>query len=431
MRRQLLPAIVCSLLCLVACAGGDPAMPALEPRIAVHAVLDAQLSEQLILVEQTQLADLQRAAQFQTGDAIVAAGGHPVSGARVMLFGPLDSVVASEDQRTRTDGGGAGMYRVRTITVADGAPSSASPGVLRLIPGALYRLEVRTNATIVTGTTRLPDVDTIADRATRTFNVDRDTLWLAQAARRQGAAGFFLRRVHVGFSRSERFEQVISAALLAPPALPATVSTSAPAPEPQPSGWAFAPWHAAIVPGSTQQFSVVVVDANYLRYAVVGADPFGDDVRGNTLRGGVGLFGAVATLTDVTLELIADRDKAIEGDWVVVGSSSGMPTRVRLYESSRFPGAALSATLSATSGAAASGPTPASSSLGGIGFTGTAHFVTGLAMSVEAVQRGDTMTLSLRQNSKSAVQLLRGEIDGDAMVLYSESGKASARYRLQ
>ncbi len=427
MMRLRVPPFVCLLTFTVAltaaCAGGDPAMPQLEPRIAVHAVLDAQLSEQLILVEQTQVAQLERSQHFIPGDAIVSAGGQPVSDATVVLFGPLDSVVAVQDRAGRTDGRGAGLYRVRTAAVASGASSHATPGVLRLIPGALYRLEVRTATTTVTGTTRLPDVEAIADRATRTFNVDRDTLWLAQAARRQGAAAFFLRRVHAGFSRSERFERSIDAALLAPPPLPNVLSSSAPSSGVQSAAWAFAPWHSTIKPGTAQQFSVVAVDSNYLRYAVIGADPFGDDVQGNTLRGGVGLFGSLATLTDVTLELIADRDKAAEGDWVVVGNPSGMPTRIRLYESSRFPSAdAGDGTTGAKSGSPSSGRT---------GFTGTAHFVTGMAMYVEAVQHADAVTLSLRAHGKSAVHSMRGELDGSTLTLFSDNSTAGVRYRLQ
>lgn len=400
-----------------ACANDQLTTPALTPRVVVHAVLDAQLHEQVILVEQTQNGGIGPGAKLHPGDLVATAGGHPVSYATVVLHGPLDSVVAVEDRSLRSDGTGAGMYRIRTTTAADGSPTLAAPGVLRLVPGEEYRLVVKTSLATVTGSTRLPNVAPTVDRAARTFNVDRDTLWLAQAERRRGAPAYLLRRIHASFSRSDRFEQTIAAALLAPPPSRAASPASASGVSKVAPTWAFAASHDAIVPGTTQQFSVVAVDANYLRYATVGVDPFGDGVLGNSLRGGVGLFGAVSTLTDVALDLVADRDHALEGEWTATSAVAALPLQLRLYESPRFP-------RTPTHGAQTA-PRP------DVVLTGTARYANGKFMFVEAAQRGAAITLVLRSNSKSDPLEIRGELAGGALTLFAAGGGVKVPYRLQ
>jgi hypothetical protein len=79
------------------------------------------------------------------------------------------------------------------------------------------------------------------------------------------------------------------------------------------------------------------VDSNYFRYYVGGFDPFGDDTRGNTLTGGVGLFGSVAPLVSKILDLTADADTPIEGSWAADRASPTLPTAMVLYSSPYFP----------------------------------------------------------------------------------------------
>jgi hypothetical protein len=80
------------------------------------------------------------------------------------------------------------------------------------------------------------------------------------------------------------------------------------------------------------------VDSNYFRYYEPGFDPFGDDTRGNSLTGGVGMFGSVATVMNKTLDLVADVDSLIEGVWQGDASSVTMPISLTLYSSPYFPG---------------------------------------------------------------------------------------------
>jgi hypothetical protein len=107
--------------------------------------------------------------------------------------------------------------------------------------------------------------------------------------------------------------------------------------DPEDEKWAFSFARQSLYPGVPQNVAVVAVDSNYFRYYVAGFDPFGDDTRGNTLTGGVGLFGAVATVMSKTLDLIADIDTPIEGTWTSDRNSLTLPLTMTLYSSPFFP----------------------------------------------------------------------------------------------
>ncbi len=401
MRRSVLaPAFGAALFGLLACSAADATAPTLEPRVVVHAVLDPQNAEQVVLVEMTRVEESERAERLSVQDLVASAGGHPVSGARVVLYGiGGDSVVAVEDRTARTDSSGAGMYRFRTVAVAS-ASERAPDGELRLMPGALYRLEVRTPLGVVRGETRLPRAESAPDREPRVFNLDTDTLRLAHEARRTGAGAFFLRRAMLGFGREDRVERSIDDRLL----MPASSGSD--------DEWAFRAFRDDILPGTTQTFSVVAVDSNYLRYTVIGADPFGDDVRGNTLRGGVGLFGSVAVLTDVTLELVANREHAIEGDWVPLANAPGYPVSLRLYESPRYRRPAPAPSLAAS----------------GLALTGTARFSNGVRMFTEAEMRGHMLDLRLRVSTNGTVSAYTATFDGAVLTLQRAGSDVRVRY---
>ncbi len=407
--RSAAGAVAATLLLGIGCSDATVMAPLLAPRIVVHAVLDVQLREQVVLVEHTQSARAERGANASPHDAVVSTGGQPVSGATVMIAGPLDSVVATEDRRTRTNGTGAGMYRVKTQTVPRGTTGPSVPGVLRLVPGEHYRLEVRTPDGVVTGSTRLPDMPQPADRVTRAFNLDVDTLWLAHPAQRAAAAGFFLRRILPGFTRSERFEYTISDRLLSP--IPGDGARRAEATSSIPAHTStFGAWREMILPGTAQQFSVVAVDSNYLRYAMAGADMFGEDVPGNALRGGVGLFGSVATITDVTLDLVANRDHPIEGEWSAIGQPFDLPVRFRLYASTAFPQRDAS---------------------GATVFTGSARYTTGAVWLVEATVKADAVSLRFRAPAQGGEFRIGASFDGELLTIQSSAGKVAVGYRLQ
>ncbi len=292
----------------VGCEVDGTVAPQLEPRAVVHAVLNLSSSEHAVLVERTLRSALPLGGSVR----------EPIADARIIIYGPReDSVIALPH------GASPGVYRVESVTIADGSPGIAGPNVLRLRPGERYRLRVETPLGVVTGQTTVPTAGPV-DGARRTFNVDRDTLRLSGAPRH--GAGYLLRHETIVTAR-ERYVTRLDDPLVLPLAQAGAGDET----------WAFAWARESMRPGHAQNFTIIAVDSNYFRYYVAGFDPFGDDTRGNTLTGGVGLFGAVGTLMSRTLDLVADIDTPIEGTWVADRPSLTLPRTLTLYSSPFFP----------------------------------------------------------------------------------------------
>ena len=298
---------------IVGCEIKGTTAPELEPRVVVHAVLNPTSGVQIITVERTLRSILRTSSETPTQY-------DPINDALVVIYGPRgDSVVARPATGT---GVSPGVYRVSSITVTDGSAGDAQPNVLRLRPGDRYRLRVETTIGVAVGETTIPVAGPI-DGSRVTFNLDRDTLRVDTTTVRN-AAGYYLRHestrgVH------ERYVTTLNDGLLRPPSSAAD------------SAWSFSFAGETIYPGLAQRFTLVAVDSNYFRYYVAGFDPFGDDTRGNTLTGGVGLFGSVAPLVSKILDLTANADTPIEGAWAADLTPATLPTAIVLYSSPYFP----------------------------------------------------------------------------------------------
>lgn len=311
-----MPRVAVLVAGVVVVAGGcelaGTTAPAIEPRVVVHAVLNPAGIVQTVSVERTL-----RSVARTSGETTPY---EPIGDARVVIYGPRqDSVIAT---RATGTGVSSGVYRAPSITVTDGSAGNAGPNVLRVRPGERYRLRVETSIGVVTGETIIP-VGGPVDAVRRTFNVDGDTLRVNTSSVRN-VAGFYLRHETTS-SVHEHYVAALDDALL----LPLTANPD----------WSFAFAHESIYPGITQRFTVVALDSNYFRYYVAGFDPFGDDTRGNTLTGGVGLFGSVATVMFKTMDLTADIDTPIEGRWSADRPSATLPATMTLYSSPYFPSA--------------------------------------------------------------------------------------------
>jgi hypothetical protein len=286
--------------------------PELEPRVVVHAVLNPTSGVQIVTVERALRSVVRTSSETPPYD--------PIDDALVVIYGPRgDSVVA---RRATGTGVSAGVYRVSSMTITDGSAGDAQPNVLRVRPGERYRLRVETSIGVAVGETTIP-IGGPVDGSRVTFNLDHDTLRVDTTTVRN-AAGYYLRHewrrgVH------ERYMTTLDGALLRP------LSSAAD------SNWSFSFAGETIYPGVAQRFTLVAVDSNYFRYYVAGFDPFGDDTRGNTLTGGVGLFGSVAPLVSKILDLTADADTPIEGSWAADRPSPTLPTAMVLYSSPYFP----------------------------------------------------------------------------------------------
>ena len=316
--RELRHSVRLGVVAVAALAAGcelaETVAPQLESRAVVHAVLNPLATQQLVIVEKTlRSLPLNAGQQPPTRDAIL--------GARVVVYGPRqDSSVAVADAAN------AGVYRLSSVTIRDGSSGTAAPNVLRIRPGERYRLRIDTPLGVVTGETTVP-VSGPVDGARRTFNVDRDTLRL-DISNVRNAAGFLLRH-ETRTNVMERYRTTLAPALV----LPLAVVEG----DPDDQEWSFSFARGSVLPGLAQNFVVVAIDSNYFRYYAAGFDPFGDDTRGNSLTGGVGMFGSVATVMSKTLDLTAEIDSPVEGAWTADRSSLTMPLTLTLYSSPYFP----------------------------------------------------------------------------------------------
>jgi hypothetical protein len=311
-QRATLVALTIALAGVASCEIAATVAPDITPRPVVHSVLNPGVTQQIVLVERT------RQSNGNVGSTPTRA---PITNARVVVYGPRqDSVIA-----TQSAGASDGVYRFQSTTVTDGSAGQGGPNVLRIRPGERYRLKVETSIGTATGETIVP-IGGAPDVARRSFNLDRDTLQLRVSVSR--AAGFLLRH-ETRLGVIEQFMTKFGEALILPLA---NVQG-----DPDDAEWGFEFAQSYVYPGYAQRFVVIAVDSNYFRYNVAGFDPFGDDTPGNSLTGGVGVFGAVATLMFKTLDLTATIDTPIEGAWTADRNSPTLPLGITLYSSPYFP----------------------------------------------------------------------------------------------
>jgi len=283
------------LVSLVVLAGCELSAVDVAPptaTVVVHAVLNPDAAEQVLLVESslTGRATINDTVRFNASDPIRTAGGVPISNADVRLLPDADTVGVQATE-SQLNGRGTGRYVVPRATLA-------------IVPGRAYRLRIRTvEGLTVTGETLVPSApaDWVPGVATISAPValsrSTDTLRLSwpsvanvrtYAIRVETADGpWFL------FSDSTRF------------ALPGTSRNFF-------AGGLPALWY----PGFIQPLSVVAVDRNFYDYNRSGNDPFGGTGLISSVRGGLGLFGSVRMLVrrDVT---VTDRDRVpLDARWV-------------------------------------------------------------------------------------------------------------------
>jgi hypothetical protein len=123
---------VLAAVALAACESTPVEVASPTAAIVVYAVLNPDVSEQVVLVESslTGRVDINDRLKFDPLDPIRTAGGSPISGADVRLLAEGDSIgVRASETLVRTRG--TGRYVV---------PRAA----LALEPGRRYRLRVRT-----------------------------------------------------------------------------------------------------------------------------------------------------------------------------------------------------------------------------------------------------------------------------------------------
>lgn len=344
------------LVALGSCEYGAGLAPSATPRIVVHAVLNAGASEEVVLVEQT-LVDGRQCVPALFGpdvggevatctldpdDPIVSSGGEPISNAEVVVYGPAgDSALAVEDVELRGDGKGAGVYRFTNAALGPPLPRGAG-AALAVVPGATYRLRVTTPLGTATARTTIPDAPIVSPSATVTFNVERGDVARSSAVAAEGAAAYLAVLDGPLGTRPRRLFD-------APPALLAfagslfagDVNSSRPE----------ARLQASLLPGLASEARVSAVDTNFARSLRAGSeeDPFSSENPGNSIEGGVGVFGSLVPTTLIRLEVVSYVDEPIEGRYVITDGPTRAPRELRIFSyrgnlSGSFAGASGAAT---------------------------------------------------------------------------------------
>jgi hypothetical protein len=273
---------------LAGCELGSVTVVSPAPGVVVHAVLNPDAPEQVILLEETQVGriDINEGLRYTPLEPVRTAGGIPISDADVRLLADGDTVGVRASESV-VSGRKTGRYVV---------PQAALP----VVPGRRYRLRVRTLAgAVVTGTTTVPTanpgqpaVGVQAVALTRST----DTLRLAWGAVPDAAIYGIRVETPNGpwflFSDSTRFSLAGTLRNFFADGLPYV-------------------W----MPGFTQPLAVIAADRNFYDYNRSGNDPFGGTGLISSVQGGIGLFGSVRMLLRRDVAVSDARRAPVEGGW--------------------------------------------------------------------------------------------------------------------
>lgn len=294
--RRSFAALMAACVALSGCEIAAVTVAPPRATVVVHAVLNPDASEQVILVESalTGRVEINDTTRFDPLDPIRSAGGEPVSDASVRLYADEDStgVAATE---TRRLGRGTGRYVV-------------SRAALPIRTGQRYRLRIRTpSGDSVSGETRVPLEGTgWSPGAVESSRLSRFTDTLRLTWSPSPDARTYAIRVETPngpwflFSDSTRFSLSGSLRNFFADGLPSV-------------------WY----PGFVQPLSVVAVDRNFYDYNRSGNDPFGGTGLISSVRGGLGLFGSIVPVLRRDVD-VRDRDVApIDARWSAINFGSG------------------------------------------------------------------------------------------------------------
>ena len=277
------------------CAGCEidrTAIPRTDPQLALHGVLSVTATSQVVLLERTRSGRVFLVAPpFDVGDPVVSDVGIAESGAQMTLVAPDGTVYqAREDNTTRVDGKGQGIYRF------------AIPGD-QLLRNASYHLTVRTTKDeVLTAETSVPGGVAVAGATPVTLDRSRDTLRLTWPET-PGARSYFV-RIDTPFGPRSFFTE--STGVQLPGLLRNTQRDELP---------------HVFFPGFDQAVTVSAVDSNYYDWYRTHNDELGGEGLINRVSGGLGVFGSLVRVGFDSLSVTAPLTRPFEGHFDFYGSS--------------------------------------------------------------------------------------------------------------
>jgi hypothetical protein len=289
-RRSVLGAGL-SLLALVgACEIERVSIPRTESRVAVHAVLSATASSQVVLLERTRNGSVFVVGPgFDLADPIVSDEGIAESYAVVRLVNPYnDTIYAREDITIRGDGKGAGIYRFNI----------PGPGIF---PNLTYKLLVGTaDGTQMSAVTTVPGGIPALVAESHSFDRSRDTLVIEWPAS-MGARSYFV-RIETPFGPRSFFTDGTRIRLTGD--LRNVDVETLP---------------RVFYPGFPQAVTVSAVDSNYYDWFRSHNNTLTGTGLVNRVAGGLGVFGSLVRLRFHDLNVVTPQTEAIAGSYRFAG----------------------------------------------------------------------------------------------------------------
>lgn len=272
-------------LLLGGCEVEKVSIPPTAARVALHAVLSASASSQVVLLERTRNGTVSKLApSFELEDPFGADPGIAETGALVTLTTPGGGTfVATQDA--------AGVYRFAV----------AGPLLAR---GAAYRLSVRTaKGELLAAEAALPGGEAAMVAESRTFDRARDTLALEWPAA-PGARSYYV-RIETPFGPRAFFTGATRVRL--PGALRNVEVEGLP---------------RVFIPGFPQAVTVSAVDSNYYDWFRTHDDAVSGTGLVSRVQGGLGVFGALVRLRFHDLRVVAPQTEPAAGTFRFVGSAA-------------------------------------------------------------------------------------------------------------
>jgi hypothetical protein len=282
---------------LIGCEFEKVGIPRTDARIALHAVLSASAPSQAVLLERTRNGSVTiLSPPFDLGDPVMSDEGIAEPNASVRMVTPAgDTLTAIEDNLTRGDGKGRGIYRF----FVDGAT---------LVRSAAYQLLVQTTrGETLRATTAVPEGTPDVVRDARTFDRAAEPVeltWPAVA----GARAYFVRiespwGPRSFFTDSTRVRITGALRNVDVEALP-----------------------RMFIPGFPQAVTVSAVDSNYYDWYRSQNNALTGTGLINRVEGGFGLFGALVRLHLEEFEVVEPQTEAIEGVFRFGGTATEQAT---------------------------------------------------------------------------------------------------------
>jgi hypothetical protein len=306
-----------------ACRFDEVAVPEGSAGPVVHAVLNPFRAPEFTLLLERTLGG--RVATTGTGfdplDPVVAGGGEPITGARVVIHDETlptsaDSAVGIELASRRTDGRGRGVYVFENFGCT---PFYCPTNGVNIRRGGSYRLVITTPlGEQIEGQTQVPIAYASPDTLfARPFDASRDTYlfrWPAAETLQRYAV-----QIQTPYGPFQTFSAVESLA----------VSGTL-------RNFQLSRFPRVFVPGFRQTLQALAVDRNYFDFYRSENNAFTGLGLVSSVAGGTGVFGAIHPIRTQFLDVTGPFDDPVDGVWTLLDAETSVPPRLTTYSDGAF-----------------------------------------------------------------------------------------------